>query len=295
MFRYGNYLPSFSGFMFRLTWLLRMGAPWDIRGNNASGKPPNIIAENLNYLYLEKEVGFLREDIYYPSEAPEERNAEWPPGNPNPDAMDDGQKTMRLRKPTPLTIKFWPQGTWDSYKTLERKSYSNSRFYLVCLSPLPNSPETDWIQAAVPVDSRGEINTDNLEWIPLASDPFINFTVNYAGHVPYNIRITQIISAVGKSANMNYAFIREGYHTTTKYSDATIQAEKRVWTKDRDYRYGEDPLGGHITVYFMNTATNPSSFYPAHVYVDNDITFNYKSVVWFFPTPGDPEKFGGEF
>lgn len=58
---------------------------------------------------------------------------------------------------------------------------------------------------------------------------------------------------------------------------------------------GKIRSGGHITVYFMNTVTNPGSFYPAHVYVDNDIMFNYKSVVWFFPTPGDPEKFGVEF
>jgi hypothetical protein len=248
------YALAFSSDLCFAEYRLRLGQPWEIYNERY---PPNTVPESLNHLYVQKAYTFtesFKGSRYVDSKNELVKNTEWPEG-----------VVMQLRKPTDDTKAFWPKGTWDNSMTLERRDF-NTRFYLISLASDTHSPQHTWMQAIVPVDINGVVNADGLQWIDLANDPFVNIKFEWANPQEASIRVSQVVAAVGKTANMDEAYIRAGVHDTTSYND----------------QYVKDPWGNHITVFFKSS-TMPSTLYPAHIYVDNEVTVNFQFVIWFFP------------
>jgi hypothetical protein len=248
------YALAFSARLWFAEYRLRLGQPWEMYNERY---PPNTVPESLNHLYVQKAFNFTEPSKgarYVDSQNELVKNTEWPEG-----------VAMQLRKPTDDTKAFWPNGTWDNSITLERRDF-NTRFYLISLASDAHSPQHTWMQAIVPVDINGVVNTDGLQWIDLANDPFVNIKFEWANPQEASIRVSQVVAAVGKTANMDEAYIRAGVHDTTSYND----------------QYVKDPWGNHITVFFKSS-TMPSTLYPAHIYVDNEVTVNFQFVIWFFP------------
>ncbi|KAI9893060.1 MAG: hypothetical protein M1814_000607 [Vezdaea aestivalis] len=215
----------------------------------------------------------------------------------------EGMEVYKI-KAFPSAKDFWPQGYFESTKSLERTqvpNYTDERFLLAVFAPAANAPSNTWRRARLHINRyHTVIGGDAPQWITPQELDFSPLEPWY-DHNDYFItpRTRHLVQNIGSLHGMNEAAIRKGLqgvdgkgniipHDTTRYS-----AQYRRQNPNKP-EYGPDPLGVHITAVFKHPS-NAHTTYPVHIYPTDDTLEFFKRMVWFKPTAtGDIHNYNGE-
>lgn len=110
----------------------------------------------------------------------------------------------------------------------------------------------------------------------MAVEGFGDFNINYhipepdQNHPPQS-SLSHLVTAVGRSLHMGYAYIMQDVHSDSPFSE-DFRVENRLRGVDC---FGCDPYGPHISVLFRSLH-NPSLVYPASIYVTDVGRYLYR-------------------